>query len=44
MVVGSVELVPLVDAVGELGELAELFPDTSDWWPYRDLYPEIFAE
>ena len=43
MVVGSVELVPLVDAVGELGELAELFPDTSDWAPYRDLYPEIFA-
>ena len=43
MVVGSVELVPLVDAVGELGELAELFPDTTDWAPYRDLYPEIFA-
>ncbi len=44
MVVGSVELVPLVDAVGELGELAELFPDTSDWAPYRELYPGIFAE
>ena len=44
MVVGSVEVMPLVDAVGELGELAELFPDTSDWGPYRDLYPEIFAE
>ena len=44
MVVGSVELVPLVDAVGELGELAELFPDTSDWDAYRDLYPELFAE
>jgi glyoxylase-like metal-dependent hydrolase (beta-lactamase superfamily II) len=43
VVVGSVELVPLVDAVGELGELAELFPNTSDWAPYRDLYPEIFA-
>ena len=43
MVVGSVELVPLVDAVGELGELVELFPDTSDWDPYRELYPEIFA-
>jgi glyoxylase-like metal-dependent hydrolase (beta-lactamase superfamily II) len=43
VVVGSVELVPLVDAVGELGELAELFPDTSDWAPYRGLYPEIFA-
>ncbi len=44
MVVGSVELVPLVDAVGELGELAELFPDTSDWAPYRELYPQVFAE
>ena len=44
MVVGSVELVPLVDAVGELGELAELFPDTSDWAPYRELYPSVFAE
>jgi glyoxylase-like metal-dependent hydrolase (beta-lactamase superfamily II) len=43
VVIGSVELVPLVDAVGELGELAELFPDTSDWAPYRDLYPEIFS-
>jgi glyoxylase-like metal-dependent hydrolase (beta-lactamase superfamily II) len=44
VVVGSVELVPLVDAVGELGELADLFPDTTDWGPYRELYPEIFAE
>jgi glyoxylase-like metal-dependent hydrolase (beta-lactamase superfamily II) len=44
VVVGSVELVPLVDAVGELGELAELFPDTSDWAPYHDLYPQLFAE
>jgi glyoxylase-like metal-dependent hydrolase (beta-lactamase superfamily II) len=43
VVVGSVELVPLVDAVGELGELAELFPDSSDWAPYRELYPELFA-
>ena len=43
MVVGSVELVPLLDAVGELGELAELFPDTTDWAPYMELYPEIFA-
>jgi glyoxylase-like metal-dependent hydrolase (beta-lactamase superfamily II) len=43
VVVGSVEVVPLVDAVGELGELTALFPDTSDWTPYRDLYPEIFA-
>lgn len=44
MVVGSVELVPLLDAVGELGELAELFPDTSDWGPWRELHPELFVE
>jgi glyoxylase-like metal-dependent hydrolase (beta-lactamase superfamily II) len=44
VVVGSVELVPLVDAAGELGELAELFPDTTDWAPYRALYPELFVE
>jgi glyoxylase-like metal-dependent hydrolase (beta-lactamase superfamily II) len=44
VVVGSVELVPLLDAVGELGELAELYPDISDWAPYRDLYPKLFAE
>ena len=44
MVVGAVELVPLLDAVGELGELAELFPDTADWEPYRELYPDLFAE
>ncbi|MDX6439976.1 MAG: hypothetical protein QOF45_2559 [Gaiellaceae bacterium] len=43
MVVGSVELVPLVDAIGVLGELVELFPDTTDWDSYRDLYPEVFA-
>ena len=43
MVVGSVELEPLVDAVGELGELAELFPDAPDWDAYRDLYPDLFA-
>jgi glyoxylase-like metal-dependent hydrolase (beta-lactamase superfamily II) len=44
VVVGSVELVPLVDAVGELGELAELFPDMLEWAPYRDLYPDLFVE
>jgi glyoxylase-like metal-dependent hydrolase (beta-lactamase superfamily II) len=44
VVIGSIELVPLVDAVGELGELAELFPDTSNWTPYRDLYPDLFVE
>jgi glyoxylase-like metal-dependent hydrolase (beta-lactamase superfamily II) len=44
VVVGAVELVPLLDAVGELGELADLFPEAPDWAPYRDLYPELFAE
>ena len=43
MVVGSVELVPLVDAVGLLGELDELYPGFDDWEPYRALYPELFA-
>ena len=42
MVVGSVELVPLVDAVGLLGELDELYPGFDDWEPYRALYPELF--
>ncbi len=40
MVVGSVELVPLVDAVGLLGELDVLYPGFDDWEPYRTLYPE----
>ena len=43
MVVGSVELEPLVDAVGLLGELDELYPGFDDWEPYRTLYPELFA-
>ncbi len=43
MVVGSVELVPLVDAVGLLGELDELYPGFEDWEPYRALYPELFS-
>ena len=43
MVVGSVELVPLVDAVGLLGELDELYPGFDDWERYRALYPELFS-
>ena len=43
MLVGSVELVPLVDAVGLLGELDELFPETSDWDAERERHPELFA-
>lgn len=42
VVVGDIEIVPLVDATGELGELAELFPETTDWVPYRDAYPQLF--
>jgi hypothetical protein len=42
VVVGSVELLPLVDAVGILGELGELYPETpaEAWERYRALYPE----
>jgi glyoxylase-like metal-dependent hydrolase (beta-lactamase superfamily II) len=43
LVVGSVELVPLLDAVGLLGELDELYPGFDGWEPYRELYPELFA-
>jgi glyoxylase-like metal-dependent hydrolase (beta-lactamase superfamily II) len=43
LVVGSVELVPLLDAVGLLGELDELYPGFDDWEPYRRLYPELFS-
>jgi glyoxylase-like metal-dependent hydrolase (beta-lactamase superfamily II) len=42
VVVGDIEIVPLLDATGELGELAELFPDTDDWAPYREAYPQLF--
>jgi glyoxylase-like metal-dependent hydrolase (beta-lactamase superfamily II) len=42
VVVGDVEIVPLLDATGELGELAELFPETTDWAPYREPYPPLF--
>lgn len=46
MRVGSVELDAIVDAWGELGELDELYPDVpaETWEPYRELYPELFAE
>ena len=43
LLVGSVELVPLVDAVGRLGELDELFPETPDWDAERERHPELFA-
>ena len=41
MVVGEIEIVPLVDAIGDLGELEELFPDTTDWAAYRDGHPDL---
>ena len=44
MVVGDLELLPLLDAVGRLGELSELYPDAQleDWEPFRELHPELF--
>ena len=45
MVVGEIEVVPLLDAVGTLAELEHAYPgvDAQDWAPYRELYPEVFA-
>jgi glyoxylase-like metal-dependent hydrolase (beta-lactamase superfamily II) len=45
VLVGDVELLPLVDALGELGDLGELYPEVEHaaWDPYRALYPQLFA-
>jgi glyoxylase-like metal-dependent hydrolase (beta-lactamase superfamily II) len=45
VLVGDIELVPLLDAVGLLAEYADVYPGVSsaDWGPYRALYPELFA-
>ena len=45
MVIGQVEVLPLLDAVGKLGELSELYPEAPPglWEPWRELYPELFA-
>ncbi|HJS69681.1 MAG TPA: MBL fold metallo-hydrolase, partial [Gaiellaceae bacterium] len=45
MVVGEIEVVPLLDAVGTLAELDQAYPDVpaEEWAPYRELYPELFA-
>lgn len=45
VVVGSVELEPVLDAVGLLAEYTEAYPgvDPEEWEPYRQLYPELFA-
>jgi glyoxylase-like metal-dependent hydrolase (beta-lactamase superfamily II) len=45
VVVGGVEIVPVLDAVGDLCELAHAYPDVpaDAWEPYRPLYPELFS-
>ncbi len=45
VVVGGVEIVPMLDAVGDLCELTHAYPDVpaDAWEPYRPLYPELFA-
>ena len=46
MLIGDVELVPVLDAVGVLAEYADAYPQApaEAWEPYRALYPELFAE
>jgi glyoxylase-like metal-dependent hydrolase (beta-lactamase superfamily II) len=43
--IGSIEVVPLLDAVGTLAELEQAYPGVAaeEWAPYRALYPELFA-
>jgi glyoxylase-like metal-dependent hydrolase (beta-lactamase superfamily II) len=45
VVVGGVELVPLVDAVGVFGPLVEFYPEweLEEWRRYRSQYPQLFA-
>jgi len=45
VLVGNVEIVPLLDAVGQLADLSEAYPEVQadDWDRYRGLYPEVFA-
>jgi glyoxylase-like metal-dependent hydrolase (beta-lactamase superfamily II) len=45
VVVGSVEIHPVLDAVGALGGYDEAYPDVAEaeWEPYRELYPELFV-
>jgi glyoxylase-like metal-dependent hydrolase (beta-lactamase superfamily II) len=45
LLVGEIELVPLLDAVGLLAEYREVYPDVEPdaWEPYRALYPDLFA-
>ena len=46
MLVGDIEVAPVLDAVGVFGELREFYPDVPPeaWAPYRDTYPELFAD
>ena len=46
MVIGDVEIVPLLDAYGHVGGYDEAFPDVghADWVPYTDLYSELSVE
>jgi glyoxylase-like metal-dependent hydrolase (beta-lactamase superfamily II) len=45
VVIGQVEVLPLLDAVGELAELSEVYPSApaEAWDPWRRIYPELFA-
>jgi glyoxylase-like metal-dependent hydrolase (beta-lactamase superfamily II) len=45
VLIGDVELVPVLDAVGVLAEYADAYPQAPEeaWEPYRALYPELFA-
>jgi glyoxylase-like metal-dependent hydrolase (beta-lactamase superfamily II) len=45
VLIGDVELVPVLDAVGLLAEYADAYPQVpaEAWEPYRALYPELFA-
>jgi glyoxylase-like metal-dependent hydrolase (beta-lactamase superfamily II) len=45
VLVGDVEVTPVLDAVGAFGEVREMYPDVpaADWAPYRELYPGLFA-
>jgi glyoxylase-like metal-dependent hydrolase (beta-lactamase superfamily II) len=44
VVAGSVRISALLDAAGPLGEFDELFPATSEWDGYRELYPSLFTD
>jgi glyoxylase-like metal-dependent hydrolase (beta-lactamase superfamily II) len=45
VLIGDIELVPVLDAVGLLAEYADAYPQVAEeaWAPYRAHYPELFA-